>query len=109
MPCTSAHSDSALFPKCQQLVTACPHGSDQQPLTSGKFGTSIQHNGLSVAYDVCAVPRQVTYADLGGIDSILSDIRELIEHPLQHPEVCSVKVITFSHVVAVWIDATTAC
>ena len=34
-----------------------------------------------------AVPRQVTYADLGGIEGVLSDIRELIEHPLQHPEV----------------------
>ncbi|DBA66741.1 TPA: hypothetical protein ACH3X2_001890 [Trebouxia sp. C0005] len=32
-------------------------------------------------------PRQVTYADLGGIDNVLSDIKELIEHPLQHPEV----------------------
>lgn len=34
-----------------------------------------------------AVPRQVTYADLGGLEGVLSDIRELIEHPLQHPEV----------------------
>ena len=38
-----------------------------------------------------AVPRQVTYADLGGIESVLSDIRELIEHPLQHPEVSVIK------------------
>ena len=29
----------------------------------------------------------MTYADLGGIDNVLSDIKELIEHPLQHPEV----------------------
>lgn len=40
-----------------------------------------------------AVPRQVTYADLGGIEGVLSDIRELIEHPLQHPEVSNHLVI----------------
>ena len=34
-----------------------------------------------------AGPKQVTYADLGGIDSVLDDIKELIERPLQHPEV----------------------
>ena len=38
-----------------------------------------------------AVPRQVTYADLGGIEDVLSDIRELIEHPLQHPEVSTLR------------------
>ena len=32
--------------------------------------------------------KPVTYADLGGIESVLSDIRELIEYPLKHPEVC---------------------
>lgn len=29
----------------------------------------------------------MTYADLGGIDNVLEDIKELIERPLQHPEV----------------------
>jgi ribosome biogenesis ATPase len=29
----------------------------------------------------------VTYADLGGIEEVLADIRELIEYPLKHPEV----------------------
>lgn len=32
-------------------------------------------------------PKPVTYADLGGIEPILDDIRELIEYPLKHPEV----------------------
>ena len=41
-----------------------------------------------------AGPRQVTYADLGGIDNVLSDIKELIEHPLQHPEVMTNLEIT---------------
>lgn len=39
-----------------------------------------------------AVPRQVTYTDLGGIEGVLSDIRELIEYPLQHPEVRIIQI-----------------
>jgi len=45
-------------------------------------GKLAQHDCL-----LAAGPRQVTYADLGGIENVLSDIKELIEHPLQHPEV----------------------
>ena len=36
----------------------------------------------------CTVPRPVRYADLGGIEAVLSDIKELVEYPLRHPEVC---------------------
>ncbi|CAL5227006.1 g9897 [Coccomyxa viridis] len=32
-------------------------------------------------------PRPVRYSDLGGIEAVLHDIRELVEYPLQHPEV----------------------
>jgi ribosome biogenesis ATPase len=31
--------------------------------------------------------RPVTYADLGGVDDVLSSIKETIEYPLKHPEV----------------------
>ncbi|EIE24941.1 AAA-domain-containing protein [Coccomyxa subellipsoidea C-169] len=34
-----------------------------------------------------AEPRPVRYADLGGIEAVLSDIKELVEYPLRHPEV----------------------
>lgn len=34
-----------------------------------------------------AAPRVLHYADLGGVDEVLADIRELIEYPLKHPEV----------------------
>jgi len=34
-----------------------------------------------------ATPLPITYADLGGIDHVLEDVRELIEYPLTHPEV----------------------
>ena len=36
---------------------------------------------------LCAEPRAIRYADLGGIESVLHDIKELVEHPLCHPEV----------------------
>jgi ribosome biogenesis ATPase len=32
-------------------------------------------------------PAPVTYAELGGIEGILDEVRELIEYPLKHPEV----------------------
>lgn len=32
-------------------------------------------------------PSAITYSDLGGIEAVLDDIRELIEYPLKHPEV----------------------
>lgn len=32
-------------------------------------------------------PLPLSYADLGGIESVLGDVRELIEYPLKHPEV----------------------
>ncbi|KAL6782147.1 hypothetical protein ACKKBF_B10830 [Auxenochlorella protothecoides x Auxenochlorella symbiontica] len=34
-----------------------------------------------------ADPRPVFYADLGGIESVLESIKELVERPLRHPEV----------------------
>lgn len=33
------------------------------------------------------VPKTVYYSDLGGIEDVLADIRQLIEYPLMHPEV----------------------
>ena len=38
-------------------------------------------------YNCNAEPRSVRYTDLGGIEAVLHDIRELVEYPLQHPEV----------------------
>lgn len=32
-------------------------------------------------------PLPITYADLGGMEAVLGDVRELIEYPLKHPEV----------------------
>ncbi|EFJ46428.1 hypothetical protein VOLCADRAFT_105558 [Volvox carteri f. nagariensis] len=33
------------------------------------------------------VAKPLSYADLGGIEEVLADIRELIEYPIKHPEV----------------------
>lgn len=48
-------------------------GSDAGPMgTSGGFAT---------------VPKKIYYSDLGGVEDVLADIRQLIEYPLMHPEV----------------------
>lgn len=43
--------------------------------------------GGKLAQSNTATPLPITYADLGGIDNVLEDVRELIEYPLTHPEV----------------------
>ena len=35
---------------------------------------------------LAAAPKEVSFADLGGIDSILKDILELVQWPLLHPK-----------------------
>lgn len=43
---------------------------------------------VHVKWVTCSAgPRPVRYADLGGIETVLADIRELVERPLRHPEV----------------------
>ena len=43
---------------------------------------------MFLTFAMCvAEPQAVWYADLGGIESVLKDIRELVEYPLRHPEV----------------------
>lgn len=42
---------------------------------------------LLLSLCVAAAPRALHYADLGGVEEVLADIRELIEYPLKHPEV----------------------
>jgi ATPase family associated with various cellular activities (AAA) len=49
-------------------------GTDKRPRTSRSILAA-------------STPSSVTYADLGGIESVLADVRELIEFPLMHPEV----------------------
>jgi len=41
----------------------------------------------SLRSSCASTPLPVTYADLGGIDDVLADVKELVEYPLTHPEV----------------------
>ncbi len=46
-----------------------------------------------------AEPRAVRYSDLGGIEPVLADIRELVEHPLRHPEAgCHSQAVSMFHI-----------
>lgn len=54
--------------------TPGPHKS------GGGARSSSQSSAVTVA-------RAVSYEDLGGVEDVLSEIRELIEYPLKHPEV----------------------
>lgn len=52
---------------------------------AGGGGSGARPGGGGGSSVTAAKP--VRYADLGGIEEVLSDIRELIEYPLKHPEV----------------------
>lgn len=48
-------------------------------------GSDAGAMGASAGF--ATVPKKVFYSDLGGIEDVLTDIRQLIEYPLMHPEV----------------------
>ncbi|CAL8469009.1 g8550 [Coccomyxa elongata] len=74
---------------------AADHGKKRR--RGGKEGDNIQTGNAwaaakrkrmtSTSSSAVSQPRPVRYTDLGGIEAVLSDIKELVEYPLQHPEV----------------------
>ena len=52
--------------------------------TGGNNGTNGGDAGKTSSYNVESTGR---YADLGGIEKCMQDVRELIEYPLSHPEI----------------------
>lgn len=48
--------------------------------SSGEAGPAAKRASI-------VTPKRIFYSDLGGIDDVLADIRQLIEYPLMHPEV----------------------
>jgi ribosome biogenesis ATPase len=54
--------------------------------TAGKR-QRVRGGGAGMQSSLLASPLPVMFADLGGIENVLGDIRELIELPLKHPEV----------------------
>lgn len=45
-----------------------------------------QKNGASASLPVPAPRPALRYSDLGGLDKVLADVRDLVERPLMHPE-----------------------
>lgn len=69
-----------------------PAAGSRPPPRSGGTGpqTKRQRTGsrrAAPSSSAAAAPLPVTYADLGGMDAVFGDVRELIEYPLKHPEV----------------------
>ena len=52
---------------------------------NGRASGSVS-GGASIASMRVAAPT-VTYADVGGVDAIVADLRELVEWPMTHPEI----------------------
>lgn len=53
----------------------------------GGGGASRLGNNSSSSSSALVNPSPIRYADLGGVEAVLEDIKELIEYPLKHPEV----------------------
>lgn len=56
-----------------------PSGVKRQRVSGSRRGSSSS----------ATQPLPIRYEDLGGVDSVLKDVQELIEYPLKHPEVYS--------------------
>ncbi|BDA42994.1 probable nuclear valosin-containing protein-like at C-terminar half [Coccomyxa sp. Obi] len=55
--------------------------------TGNAWAAAKRKRMASASSSAISQPRPVRYTDLGGIEAVLSDIKELVEYPLQHPEV----------------------
>jgi ribosome biogenesis ATPase len=72
-------------------ATAAPTPLEQrqkrQRTGGGAGGASRLGNNSSSSSSALVNPSPVRYSDLGGVEAVLEDIKELIEYPLKHPEV----------------------
>ena len=57
------------------------------PLAFGKTGSNDIANDDVDGWRPNVVTPTRTFQDVGGIESILQDIREVVEYPLRHPEI----------------------
>lgn len=79
---TRERPQSERMTRRRPLGGASSSSSSSEGNVSGRDGTSTTASSspfLSTS--------TITYADLGGIESVLQDVRELIEYPLRHPEI----------------------
>ena len=70
---------------------ACP--SPTTPPRSAATSKRPRTGGGGRGGSTLTPPKPVTYSDLGGIEPILDDIRELIEYPRKHPEVRGTRLV----------------
>ena len=61
-------------------VTTCP-------LCICRLAGKRPRTSASTTSSAAVKPQPIWYSDLGGVEAVLGDIRELIEYPLKHPEV----------------------
>ena len=50
-------------------------------------GPGVGGPSASTTAFTASTPRPITYADLGGMEAVLAQVREVVEYPLAHPEV----------------------
>ncbi|KFM23509.1 putative AAA domain-containing protein C16E9.10c [Auxenochlorella protothecoides] len=88
----SLSEDRALAERLEALLSSLEGSLDLDDLSSslrdrpGSSKRARVAGGVRLA-SALADPRPVFYADLGGIESVLESIKELVERPLRHPEV----------------------
>lgn len=80
---TPSRIPSAVAAKARAL-TSTPTSSATKRRTSKKGGRRSARTG---GFDTKLEVPTVTYSDIGGIEAILQDVRELVEYPLTHPEI----------------------
>jgi len=72
-------------PKTKKKKRSSNHSERHESSSSSPFGTSSPSNSTSSLFTPTPRPKE-RYADLGGMTTILTQIRQLIEYPLMHPE-----------------------
>ena len=77
----------AAAPTSVQAAAAAATAQTQPKRRKTNNQKSSKHAPSSLRSSCASTPLPVTYADLGGIDDVLADVKELVEYPLTHPEV----------------------
>ena len=72
-------------------TTTTPTGAPTAPQPTApqpkRQRTGSRRGPSSASSSAATAPLPITYADLGGMELVLDDVKELIEYPLKHPEV----------------------
>ncbi len=73
----------------QQLRPAVRGGQKRRRIAGGGVGggAGSSSGGSSSEWIPAVTKSRVRYSDVGGVESVLQDVRELVEYPLRHPEI----------------------